>query len=191
MTPAEALQMLATRPLEFLQKNSFTPHAVVGKIGAQTFYMADKGGEIKRVGTIRSGNLYSGQRFVAYASATEGAIPFHAIHIPVQPSNVAINAYPLHTAGTNLMLTTQLTGCSIVMIPDSGSYKVAHLQPTGETGDALRNRLKGLKYKVYGITDYTGFRAVVVGVRQGGTWNFYAQTQDPQFNVTGAKQLKS
>jgi hypothetical protein len=59
------------------------------------------------------------------------------LHIDVKPSNVAIHAFPLTGIGASLMFTTQLTGCCIVMIPGGGTWSVAHLQPTGETGEAL------------------------------------------------------
>jgi hypothetical protein len=191
MTEAQAIQMLATQPLEFLRKNSLTPYAA-GGAGVQTYYMVDTGAVIQRPGS-RLGNLntHAGQRFQARPNGAMGGHPFQALHIPVQPSNIAINAFPLHTVGTNLMITTQLTGCCIVMVPGAGTYSVAHLQPTGETGVQLRQRLAAQKIKVYGATDYAPGRGVLVGVRSGGQWSFYTQTQDAHFNVTGVKQLRA
>lgn len=189
MNESEALQMLASRPLEFLRKNSLTPYTVPGGSRVCTFYMKEHG-TIQRPGS-RLGNLnpHEGQRFQARPGPEMGGTPFQAVNIAVQPSNIAINPLPLHTVGCNLMLTTQLSGCCIVMIPGGGTFSVAHLQPTGETGADLRRRLSGLGMKVYGATDYAGGRAVVVGARIGGTWGFYAQTQDGNFNVTSARQL--
>ncbi len=192
MTESQALQVLATRPLEFLRKNSLTPYAdPAGIAGLHTFYMRDTGAIIQRPGS-RLGNLnpHDGQRFQVRPDGLMGGVPFQAIHIPVQPSNVAIHALPLHGAGTNLMITTQLTGCCIVMVPGAGTYSVAHLQPTGESGMQLRARLAAQNIKVYGVTDYAPGRGVLVGVRLAGQWSFYTQTQDANFNVTGAKQLR-
>ncbi|HEY8925588.1 MAG TPA: hypothetical protein VIU64_14475 [Polyangia bacterium] len=188
-----ALQMLATQPLEFLRKNSLTTYAMPdADAGLHMFYMLrDVGRTIQRPGS-RLGNLnpHGGQRFTVRSDNIYGGIPFHAIHIPVQPSNVVFNTFTLRDVGANLMLTTQLTGCSVVIVPNGGTYEVAHLQPTGETGEQLRTRLSALQTYVYGVTDYTPGRAVVLGVRLGGQWCFYAQNQDGYHNVTSVSRLQ-
>lgn len=88
-------------------------------------------------------------------------MPFQALHIGVKPGNAAIHAFPLTGTGASLMFTTQLTGCCIVMIPGGGTWSVAHLQPTAETGEALRNRLKARHFQVYGVGDYKGIGRAV------------------------------
>ena len=70
------------------------------------------------------------------------------------------------------MITTQLTGCCIVMVPGGGTWSVAHLQPTGENGVQLRQRLGTKGLKGYGATDYAGGRAALVGVRINSNWHF-------------------
>src|SRR5215510_11550730 len=169
MDEMAALQMLQTTPLEFLRKNSITPYAAPGAAGIHTFYMVDANQQIQRPGKLL-GNLkmHHGQRFQVRANAVMGGIPFHAVHIPVQPSNIAINAFPLPADGPGIMITTQLTGCCIVMVPGGDTWSVAHLQPTGETGKELRERLADNGLKVYGATDYAGNRAALVGVRISG-----------------------
>jgi hypothetical protein len=183
--------MLQTKPLEFLRKNSITPVAAVGVRGLHTFYMKDLNANITRPGKFLGRlNLHEGQRFRVCHNNALGGTPFQALHIDVQPSNVPIHALPLAGIGAGLMFTTQLTGCCIVMIPGGGTWSVAHLQPTGESGAELRNRLRAQHFQVYGVGDYTGAgRAVLVGAREGGVWHFYSQMQDAYYNVTGAKQL--
>jgi hypothetical protein len=192
MTETEAIIMLQTSPKNFLRKNSITPYSAEGITGTHTFYMVDTQVQIQRPGKLL-GNLmtHQGQRFQVRPDGRSGGTPFHAMHIPVQPSNIAINAFPLPVLGTGLMITTQLTGCCIVMVPGAGTWSVAHLQPTGETGVQLRQRLGEIGLKVYGASDYAGRRAAVVGVRMNSTWKFYTQTQDAYFNVLGVKELSS
>jgi len=194
ITEYQALQMLATQPLEFLRKNALTTYAIPdADAGVHMFYMLrDVGRTIQRPGS-KLGNLnrHDGQRFIVRADGMYGGLPFQAIHIPVQPSNVDFDTFALHNAGPNLMFTTQLTGCSVAVVPDGGTYRVAHLRPTGETGEQLRTRLTAQQNCVYGITDYTPGRAVVVGVRLGGQWTFCAQNQDSDHNVTSVRRLQA
>ncbi len=189
MNETQAVQMLQTRPLEFLRKNAVSPHAARAS-GTSTFYMVDTLAQIQRPGR-RLGRLrtHQGQRFQVRADNIMNGSPFNAVHIPVQPSNIAINAYPLPQHGPGLMITTQLTGCCIVMVPGGGTWSVAHLQPTNETGVELRRRLASNGLKVYGATDYAGGRATLVGVRTNMEWAFYTQKQDAQFNVIKVKKL--
>lgn len=193
MNEAQAVQMLQTRPIEFLRKNSITPYGVTSTVAeTRTFYMVDSQRPIQRPGQFL-GNLrmHQGQQFKARVDNVMGGFPFNAVHIPVQPSNIAINAFPLPRNGPGIMITTQLSGCCIVMIPDGGTWRVAHLQPIGETGVQLRQRLGNNGLKVYGATDYAGSRAAFVGVRINLNWKFYTQTQDTRFNVLIVRELSS
>jgi hypothetical protein len=192
MTEIQAIQMLQTQPLEFLRKNSITPYAAPGLAGTSTFYMVDANQQIQRPGQFL-GKLrtHQGQRFQVRANNVMGGTPFNAVHIPVQPSNIAINAFPLPLYEAGIMITTQLTGCCIVMVPGGGTWSVAHLQPTGENGVQLRQRLANNGIKVYGATDYAGGRAALIGVRINSNWSFYTQIQDGNFNVQSVKELSS
>jgi|SRR5450631_3661360 len=191
MTEIEAIHMLQAQTGDFLRKCSIDAQTLgAGPASLGTFYMKDKLESRSHPGKYL-GNLHrqGGQRFQAQNNAVHGGTAFPAIHIPVRPSNVAINAFPLPPVGAHVMLTTQLTGCSIVMIPGPATFSVAHLQPTGETGAALRQRLKAAGLQVYGMGDFGVGRATVVGVRLGGSWRFFAQAQDAYFNVMQVKEL--
>ncbi len=193
MTEAQAIQMLQTNPMEFLRKNSITPIAVAGNApaGLHTFYMYDTLATINRPRNL-TGNIRpkTGQRFQIRPDQIFGGFPFHALHIPVQPSNIAINPFPLDMVGTGIMITTQLTGCCIAMLPVGGTWSVAHLQPTGETGTMLQDRLAASGVRVYGANDYSGGRAALIGVRDATSWSFYAQEQDSNYNVISVNLLK-
>ncbi len=196
MNEAQALLQLKTNPLNFLRKNSVTPFTIMQAgatvpAGVYPFYMVDASQQIYRPRKL-TGNINpkAGQRFKIMGSALTRGFRFNAIHIPVQPSNIPINAYRLNLGGDDLMITTQLTGCCVVMIPNGNTWNVAHLQPTGETGTMLHRRLKAGGTRVYGVNDYSGGRAALVGVKESGKWNFYAQKQDGNFNVVSVRRLK-
>ncbi|WP_087018332.1 hypothetical protein [Thaumasiovibrio subtropicus] len=192
MNAIEAIQLLQTNPLTFLRRNSFTAFAAPTTAGAvHQFFMVDRNTDIERPGQILGNlNTHTGQKFQARANNNlGGGTGFNAAHIPVQPSNIAINpiALPLHGAG--IMLTTQLTGCCMVVVPQGNTFGVAHLQPTGETGLQLCQRLRTAGMRVFGQSDYQGSRGIFVGARINGTWGFYTQLQDANFNVKSANRF--
>ena len=199
----KALQDLQLDPLKFLRKNSVTPANAAGTTaGLSDYYMVLDSFEavgdpttlhaisIKRPGAFL-GNMHKQQGYKYKIKSHGGGTRFQAIYIPVQPSNVAINPFPLGTTGASFMITTQLTGCCIVMVPQGASWGVAHLQPINEDGIELRKRLSALGIRVYGATDYSGGRATLIGVRQAGNWDFYTQILDSNFNVISYKKLSS
>jgi hypothetical protein len=94
----------------------------------------------------------------------------------VKTSDIAINAFPLPLQGPGIMITTQLTGCCIVMVPGLGTWSVARLERTGEDGLLLRKRLPAIGSKVYAATDHEGGRGALVGVRIGSKWDFPSET---------------
>jgi hypothetical protein len=196
MTEIEAIIMLQTRPLDFLRKNAITPITMPGPAGIRIFYMTDvPGPPIQRPGKLL-GNLstHEGQRFRVGDSQANGGTPFNAVCIPVQESNIPINPFPLPLQGPGVMITTQLTGCCIVMIHGAGTWSVAHLHPQDETGFELRQRLSNHGLKVYGATDYSiavPSRAALVGVRINSNWGFYTQIQDGFYNVMSVNKLSS
>ena len=186
-----AIEMLKTNPLTFLFQNAIVPGGSSGA-GVKTFYMTFTGETISRPGDyLGSWSTDVGKKYKIRAGSELGGTPFQAMSIPVQPSNLPISAYPLPAdPGVDIMITTQLQGCSVVMIPGANGWDVAHLQPTGETGEQLRNRLAGQGFRAYGRTDYADAGcAIFVGVKQNDQWSFYVQTIDAHFNVLGVQKL--
>jgi hypothetical protein len=190
-----ALQELVSNTRSFLQKNTLVP----GNAAGSTFGVADyaidvEDGYIRRPGSILG--KYKMHLGLKYKIKRPNELPngyrFKAIYLPVQPSNsnFITSTLPDYGEGTNLMITTQLTGCSVIIDRNGNSVNVAHIQPKGETGIQLQNRLIGLGHNVFGAIDYPNDRAIVIGARSKNGWNFFAQVQDPNFNVRSAKLLQ-
>lgn len=125
---------------------------------------------------------------------------FAAINVVMYPSNGPMNWQLLPDTGPpDLMVTGQLTACSFAIMVDPLGLKVTHLQPTGESGDALKTRLieYGLKNQiamtVLGAPDYDAANngaATVIGVRNGTRWSIYAQKfTRATANVSGAELI--
>ena len=160
------------------------------KTGSRSSTWSTPPTKVSRPGRIL-GNLrrHESKRFQIRADSIFQGAPFSAIHVPVQSSRLAIAAHRLPVQGPKMMITTQLSGCCIVMIPKGGAWSVAHLQPVGETGVALQNRLKEQGLQTYGANDYGQFHAMFFGVRKGRKWEFFVQTQDLDHNVVDARKL--
>lgn len=192
MDEIQAIQMLQKNPLAFLRANAVTPYcASTSRAGIHTFYMVDTHDQIRHPARW-FGHLYiqQGKRFKIRARDEEGGQPFHAFNLPVQASNVSMRPIPLYRVGANIMVTTHLTGCSVVLIPDKDRVSVAHLQPIGESGAMLRRRLAAKGYYVFGAPDYADSRASLIGARLKGRWKFFVQKQDENFNVTDVRELR-
>ena len=206
---ALAYQMLQLNPMEMLSKYAVRTAGMHGApAGIESFSMlkVPLAPSIKLPSKFK-GNFFrkDGQQLQIKPTARVGLedgvhFRFNAIHIPVQPSNIPYRPYPLNTDGPGLMITVQLTGCCIVMIPGDGTWMVAHLQPTGENGKELQARLaadRALAHagvKVYGAKDYqfddlSSVNAALIGVREEGNWNFYVQKRDMNSNVVSVKRL--
>jgi hypothetical protein len=186
MNPEEAIDAIGNDTLNFLREHAFTPGVNQGINGETNFFMsmADMTQNIE-------GNVT--ERFRAYTSDMFGGIQFHAFALPVQDvgdlNNLVINFYQLPLDGVDLMITTQLSGCCIVIAPNEGAFNVAHLRPVnGVNGSDLQNSVQAEGRFCYGRNNYNdAFHAAMVGVRaEEGDWSFFTQTQDVHYNVTSA-----
>ena len=84
----------------------------------------------------------------------------------------APNFYELNTQST-LMLTTQLSGCCVVL-DKTGPLKIAHVRPDqGSDGNALQDSLDQYPNR-FGKRDYHSNYCYIIGVYSGG-WRFFAQ----------------
>lgn len=106
------------------------------------------------------------------------------------------------TGESDLMLTTQLSGCCMIL-DDSGTIpKIAHVWPHTtacqcangskdyESGADVQTRLANLypTCKLYGINDYIRSAAYVIGVNKGG-WHFYAQERPDGGRIARACEI--
>ncbi|WCN10702.1 hypothetical protein [Marinomonas mediterranea] len=193
MNAQQALNALINNPLTFLRKNALTPYAAQGRsAGAVQYRMVSSDDTVTRPGTVL-GNLKThndGQRFKMRADNFEAGTSFQAVYIPVQSSDKLSFPHPLPSNGPRIMITTQLTGCCMLMMKMGEVVGVAHLQPTGETGNELHARL-GTNLKVYGRPDYGNSRAIFIGIRTANRWRFYAQRIGDGYGRTilGAEEI--
>jgi hypothetical protein len=192
LSETQALILLQTKPLIFAKTIALTPYSAGNNAGVCTYYMIDSGTAQRPGSIVGTYKMHGTQRFTMRPNNSFGGTGFQAHHIPVQQSNINVNAINwslLSLTGTSFMVTTQLTGCSVAIDPVGGSFRVAHLQPNGETGAQLRLRLANAGFVVYGQPDYNPGRGVVFGVRTSGVWAFYGQKQDANHNILKAKKI--
>lgn len=119
----------------------------------------------------------------------------HSIHM--DEGAAAMNPYRLDANGPSIMVTGELSGCSIVMRPvQGGGVDIAHVKPRptqagqnggpstpAQTGQELYDELKGTHSdaKIYGASGTSGQydsadrRVSLIGVRTHGQWSLFAQ----------------
>lgn len=110
----------------------------------------------------------------------------------VKTSLGAINASLVNGAATTLMLTTQLTGCSVCFSINGASLAVAHINPKQHDSKQMRTILRntggfangnGGAFTVFGRIaalandGYPDGRCVVFGVYGPRGWEMFAQRQ--------------
>ena len=90
----------------------------------------------------------------------------------------------------DVMLTTQLSGCCVVLDDSGATPKIAHVQPdSGSDGVTLQQSLSGSGYKLYGKADYHDNYAYVLGVKTDG-WRFYTQKRlNDERKISIAKEI--
>jgi hypothetical protein len=197
--PNVAYAALVAHPRAFLRRYGVTITADPGVSGIYNYYLKNAGAAQRPGRVLRTLRMHATERFRIDRQNTPGSHPFQAYSIQMVPSNApgAIVLYQLPAAaGPNIMVTGGLSGCSF-LINDlgGGAVECAHLEPHGETGVQLNNRLIGPPHAfdvVYGRNSYghtqnnvAGLydRSVsVIGVRAGGAWRIYAQKYDPYTN---------
>ncbi len=123
--------------------------------------------------------------------------PVKVFHIHVQSyTEVKNNLSTIsgsNVTGADLMVTTQLSGCSVMYQVDNDNLIVAHIQPVGTTGYSLCNELRtsgkflgglnNIPVHVFGAqnTKQTGYdyltnsHTYCIGINIGGNWKLYAQ----------------
>ncbi len=108
----------------------------------------------------------------------------------------AMPYYQLDATGDGLMVTGELSNCCFTWAVQGADLWCIHVQPVGGiTPIALQTAIAGTgrfaaaphtPLATFGRNDYPVGRASVIGVRQGGSWNLYAQTTNDSFNTIAA-----
>lgn len=170
-------------------------------------YMATHDGKEGHYGASRPGPLGIGRRNLSSFSVLDynGAqsVPFNAYGVPMVNYNSAVGgrvnlggaigampSYHLGPAGDGIMITGQLSGCCFAWTMVGGTMWCIHVQPIGHpgTGTQLQTDIDAGGHfaghagglSTYGLNDYNGSYAIVIGVRLAGTWRLYAQRSNDQ-----------
>ena len=82
------------------------------------------------------------------------------------------------TDESDFMITTELSGCCMVLDRSVSPPQIAHCWPdktANEDGNTVQTALEGnINYKLYGKKNYVEDYSYVIGVK-GGAWRFFAQ----------------
>ncbi len=210
--PAIAYNTLVANPGEFLKRYAIRIFGATAASGQANYVMVNRVGAASRPGSILGTlHMHGTESFEIRAQAVAVGLVgklfvAHSIHMDVGAA--AMGFYRLGPLGPNIMLTGQLSGCSFVMLPvGPGQLDVAHVQPQGQTGQALYGQVTGAlpNALVYGASGTSGNydsvdrRASIVGVRGGnGEWRIFAQKTNlpvagaganPSFGVKSVYQI--
>lgn len=187
---------LTTDTVKFLKRHPLKIRVHTGITGPNIFYVTDDGiaprpGDL--LGTRRMHNslafkLDPTRLFTNPTAQPTAQVSFSAHALAVSPSNAPVT-YTLDATGPALMLTTELSGCAINIAPGAGNTLViSHLQPTGESGTAVVDRLttagaSQVFGKHAGPDHYFANPVSVVGVRGTNGWKIYAQFKNVDYFV--------
>jgi hypothetical protein len=111
----------------------------------------------------------------------------------LQGGTGAMPHYVLDGTGDGLMVTGGLSNCCFAWLQQGAELWCIHVQPGGDLNPIqLQNRLvtngrfaaaPGQSLATFGRSDYPGGTASVIGVREGGVWNLYAQKSNDSFST--------
>lgn len=109
----------------------------------------------------------------------------------VQAAHGAPQFYTL-SGDSDFMITTELSGCCMVLDRSSNPPRIAHCWPDkaqGEDGTSVQTGLEGnLNHKLYGKKNYVEDYSYVIGVR-GGAWRFFAQERPRGGKISRALEI--
>lgn len=161
------IEVLANDPIKFLK----TFPIKIGSVGASRY--------VERVSYGQKRQMFGASPVLYFFNGpTQFDNPAQVETCPahiVQALHGAPQFYTLDDQA-DVMLTSELSGCCVVLEP-TNPPKIAHVWPEkGEDGGAIQRELqathKGCRF--YGKNDYTREYAYVIGIRRG-SWRFYAQ----------------
>jgi len=181
--------------LEFLQQYLVTIAGNPGVSQQYNYYAYDDFGRLK---------INANQH-----ASPPNAHQFQAHSIQMVESNAPgfvmgqLNGYVLDGAGSDIMVTGMLNGCSFIVKANGNDVRCAHVRPAqGTRGEDLNtNAMNTSQFhgdpgnvSVYGRLNYPqtateGRSSTVLGVRKAGVWRIYQQQFDANFNVVSASQI--
>lgn len=208
LDPQAVYNNLLAHPSATLRTYLFRVHGSPDLSGLVKFRLTNHVAPSQRpsfgIGTLKMRDTESFE--IRLAEAPHGIPPansfvFYAHSIRMDVGLAARNPYVLGISGPRLVVTGQLTGCSIVMTPGPArdEVQVAHVQPAGgmPPAELATTALAQVPTsQVYGGIDATGNydpydrEVAIIGVRTtAGRWVIYAQKQEP--TLQGLRRIKS
>lgn len=213
MKVEDAATALLADPPGFLAKNALTlAGGSTLSSDLRIWYLSKAGNPLASVamsGTDPSGTAWTGTRKIeawrasvtsdtsdrvlkTYKLGTEDVAEFRAWYVAMRQvgeATATTHFFLPGTGGPDLMLTSQLTGCTFgfgSQSPGSGVL-ASHIQPpkaaTGLGANDLRNAVAGPLGADATLIETTGLVKVsVIGHRVGGVWRFYKQVVDAMSN---------
>lgn len=198
MLPSTAMILFRADPTSFLQTNGLTidggpadgdTYFCFGHSDAAHAWAAGAAGPNE---VWKAGDAVGGGMGMVETMATGLRLqPAHNLRMIPNTVAVTYNAIPhLHLtgAGSDMMFTGTLTGCTIIMCANAArtDVRIAHLRPGGIRGGAFseQERIRGSGQlngagatHLFGPSDYYHGTccANVMGIRQGGAWEIYGQ----------------
>jgi hypothetical protein len=206
------LVQLKTNPVTFLTGNSIQVTGVNTSGGMNYGFYFDTLSNVY--------NLMPDANIATWVSVVE---PVYHVHVqqytslaktnkPTPPGGEWLNVVGNTVAGADLMVTTQLTGCSVVYYLNGGTLVAAHVQPSGATnaetmctnlrahaklssspGQAVTGVFGAQAVKGLDTNNYVkaGFYNYCVGVKAGGVWNLYAQQRPRSYGASVAAAISA
>ena len=190
MAPATALASLKNNPAAFLKVYPIRIFGGTRASGVRPFAIENRGDSMRPGSILGTKNFHQTESFnirlLNSNMAGPGAHTFNAHSVRMDVGESAMTTYQLDNTGPDIMVTGQLSGCSFIISSNGNNTDVAHVKPSGSTGAELATALSTSNPNsfVYGATAGHGFydsddRTVsVIGIRQNGNWEIYAQKQD-------------
>ncbi|MDA9557292.1 hypothetical protein N9R79_07315 [Vibrio sp.] len=153
-------------------------------------------------GNQNTTGLYMGQsrtqpRFAfGPASSSTSVGPISCVHVPVadfdvlKPTDIVkVTSYE----EANFLCTTMLSGCTFAIRKKKDGLEFIHIRPPSDMGKSASSDIQKAASKEFdvsfgrgdgtGTTYGPGCACSILGVKQQGRWNIFAQYQDSNHNV--------
>lgn len=186
--PASAYNLLLTNPRDFLKRYPIKIFGANRPSGVTNYVLLNRAASMRPGSVLGRLRMHETESFDIKPASFLGpghvghTFPAHLVRMDEGTANM--NFYRLDASGPPIMLTGELSGCSLVMLPGTGGHvEVAHVRPRQQTGQQLYGTLKAAlpNGEIYGASGTSGHydsddRCVsIIGVRTGGQWFLFAQ----------------
>lgn len=185
---ASAYNLLLSNPQNFLKRFPVKIFGANRPSGVANYAMLNRGASMRPGSVLGKLRMHETESFdikpTSFLGQGHGGHTFSAHLVRMDEGTANMNFYRLDASGPPIMLTGELSGCSMVMLPATGGHvEVAHVRPRQQTGQQLYGTLNAAlpNAEIYGASGTSGHydsddRCVsIIGVRAGGQWFLFAQ----------------